>query len=168
VFTTLDIGAVTKHCFTLVMGWTWKRDTGSLLLLIVVIIVVVILVLLLQPMNAVAMPIEQTFHVSMQQLQRVDGPLKYVINNEISPTLRLKKGSKYRFVLDGTSEPLYLTTSSVGGESVPESIAVNVDKRGIVDKNGDMFIITDRDVKPGVLYYQSTKSQRAGGMIVIS
>lgn len=142
-----------------------KRDRVALFALVAVLIIVAVIVLVFKPTNSCPMPITKTFRFSMSGFD--DGKHRYIVDGIVTPTLHLKNGKKYRFVLDKEAHPLYLTISNVGGASVPGSIATNVDERGLVDSGGELFVIPNKDATPGELYYQSTKIQGAGGRIII-
>jgi hypothetical protein len=143
-----------------------RRELSSLLALVALIIVVAIVVIILSPTKSAPMKTERRFAVSMTS--GVDGKRRYTVDGEVSPTLRLRKGKRYTFVLDGSCEPLYLTSSPVGGADVPGSVAAGVDSRGLVAASSDLHVITeDRVSEAGVLYYQSTISRGAGGMVLV-
>lgn len=142
-----------------------KPDRVALFVLVAVIIVVAVMVLILKPTNKCPMPVAKTFRFSMRKCD--DGKLRYTVDGQVAPTLHLKNNKKYRFILDSNAHPLYLTTSNLGGAGVPGSIAHNVDERGLVDSNGDLFVIANKDATPGEFYYQSTRVQGVGGRIII-
>lgn len=115
--------------------------------------------------------VERTFHVSMLGTRHgaTDAPvqLHYVVDGELHATLRLKRGKRYRLVLDQGTHPMYITSSSLGGPGVPGSIDPKVDERGIVEEGSDMYIVIDKAMQPGTLYYQSTVATGVGGAIVV-
>jgi hypothetical protein len=117
------------------------------------------------------MPIERTFDVTMSSndILRQPGEARgerYVVDGQYAPTLTLKHGKRYRFVLREGAHPMYLTTSPLGGAGVPGTLASNVDERGLVH-DGSLDVIVDRKAQHGGLYYQSTRAQGAGGRIII-
>ena len=113
------------------------------------------------------MKTEDTFHVTLTELQRFPPILQYTVNGKNKPTLTLKKGKKYRFVVDAPGHPLYLTTSPLGGKNVPGSISDKVDEKGMVSDKGDLFVVLEREIQPGTLYYQSTTAENVGGKILV-
>jgi hypothetical protein len=149
-----------------------KRDVGALIALVIVVIVVVAVVLVVRPQRSYPMPIERTFSVTMSSndvlVRPGDQPAgqRYTIDGELAPTLTLRHGRRYRFVLREDAHPLYLTTSPLGGPGVPGTLASNVDDRGLVH-DGSLDVVVDRGADRGALYYQSTRVQGAGGRIVI-
>jgi hypothetical protein len=144
-----------------------RKSCVGLLVLVAIIIVVCIVVLIVKPAWSVPMPVERTFHVSVVQLQCHPPRTVYLVDGKVRPTLRLRRNRKYRFVLAEGCHPLYVTTSSVGGPSLPGSIASNVDARGMVAADSDLYVVTSKDMPASTMYYQSTLEEGVGGQIAI-
>lgn len=132
--------------------------------LIIVLVLVVLMVIILKPQGSKPMPVERTYRVSMH---KTHDKASYLIDGEPSPTLHIKRGKRYHFILDDKADPIYLTSSSEGGPGVPGKIGEDVDDRGIAATGKDFYIITEQEATPGELYYQSTLVSGAGGKIVL-
>lgn len=142
------------------------KDVGALFLLVVVLVVVVLVVLIVNPAPSRPMRIEHTFRVSMTR-DGDDPGTRYAVDGVEGATLHLKRGRRYRFVLEDGVHPLYLTSDPRGGPGVPGTIASNVDDRGLVVGGGDLEVITEKNAERGRMYYQSTLRADVGGAIEI-
>lgn len=141
----------------------------SLIILVIVLFIVLLVLVLNNPESDRIIQPCKTFHVT---LSKESNKQKYIIDGEITPTLHLKRGKRYRFVINTPNHPIYLTTDPHGGEGLPGNFlndkngVTSLDERGLAE-NGDFDILLSRDVEIGTLYYQSTKEQDVGGKIIL-
>ena len=143
------------------------KDLVPLLAPLIILFIIIAIFLWLRIPDRVEMKTEKTFHIKLMELQRHPSKTVYSVDGQIRPTLYLKQGKKYRFVVDAPGHPLYLTSSALGGKGVPDSLSSNVDERGMVSDNGDLYVVLEREAEKGVLYYQSTMEEGVGGQIVL-
>lgn len=143
------------------------KDVGSLFVLVIVLVVVILVVLIVNPAPSRPMRVERTFRVSMTREDPDDPATRYAIDGVEGATLHLRRGRRYRFVLEDGAHPLYLTSDPQGGPGVPGTIASNVDERGLVVGGGDLEVITEKNAERGTMYYQSTLRAGVGGAIEI-
>jgi hypothetical protein len=146
-----------------------RFERVSLIIVIIVLLIALVVLALNDPgANRTIKPCK-TFQVT---LSMVDGKPKYLIDGEITPTLYLKHGKRYRFIVDAATEPIYLTTDEHGGVGMPGNFlndkdgVVSTDGRGLAEV-GDFDILLAREVDIGTFYYHSTNSLDVGGKIIL-
>ena len=131
-----------------------------------IIVIIIIVIILLTIVATTLFWQKRTNFVPIQQIFRVNTALVgsnrvYTIDNNVQPTITLKNGLAYRFILEDHNYPFYFGTSNVGGPGTPGTLFPTISP---IDGAINIQI---GDYLPKEFYYQSSITQNMGGKIVI-
>lgn len=150
-----------------------QKRLALIILIVIVMIIVIYIVHLFRIKNEEkkggTVFVQGTYNITIGEKTPLNpnysrgGPRCFYLNNIEAPTLVLKRELYYEFN-NKSSEPIYFSTSPVGGPGAPGSVSKNQSSNFVGLADGTIFFRVTEDL-PETFYYQSGLTSYMGGKI---